>query len=201
MNTTAYFDSGNRLSQDCCTLLVRDNENSGVSSYTLTDMRAGRGSGSKRASFAATARQHCNLRPWDGYGISANAVDDDSRLRNESAVTHTRERIQLPKRVFTAVPNLANGKSAPDAESTMVLGSLDTTLHRPPGRLAERGWDRFDPVLRHQPVQVEHVVVPVTWTRGGVPSREVARSDAFLSAIGYVNDGKAWHRQQQVRAN
>ena len=191
----AMFDTGNHLAMDNGALDLREHTNDGIISYTLIDLRGrntcpGMEKPAQLQSPLSVAQQHRNLRPWDGFGIDPLQVDSDSAMRHDSALTRPRQKLQLPNRVFHAVPNLAHGNPAPDAESKM-MGGLDTSLQRLPGRLAEANWNRFDPVL--QTVDVKHIIPP--WVLGGQPSREIARSDQFLQQIGYVHDGKVWRRR------
>jgi hypothetical protein len=178
------FDADNRLSADRCAVKMRDRGNRDIAGYILTDMRATCPGGHSELS-----AEHRNLWTWDGYGLNTREVDSDTMLKLESEVTHPRMKIQLPKRVFYASPNLSVGQPSPVLESKMING-VDTTPVRACSRVVEKSFDRFDPGVHRVPS--EHIIPP--WTHGGVPSRTVARSDEFLSSLGYVHDGKVWRR-------
>lgn len=185
------YDADNRLTADLCAVRLKDRANASVAQYALTNLRAE--CPDDRKVFVdghplAWAAEHRNLWSWDGYGLNVRAVDSDSKLRDSEA-THMRARIQLPKRVFHAVPSLAHGQPAPDAEARIQSG-LDTAPVRACDRLAERDFHRFNPAVAAVPV--EHIVPP--WTNGGAPSRDIARSDEFLAGLGYRFDGKVWRR-------
>jgi hypothetical protein len=143
----------------------------------------------------ALAADNRNLWTWDGYGLNSCAVDSDSKLRVDSEVTHPRMRIQLPKRVFEAAPDLSHGQPMPDAQSRMVYGQ-ESSLMRKCDRLSEVDFNRFDPGVHKVPVY--HIVPP--WTNGGDPSRDIAKSDCFLKAMGYTYDGRIWRRPQATSA-
>lgn len=182
------FDADNRLTMDVCAVGLKDRGNKDISSYLLTNLRAPCTVDVAASAPLAVAAEHRNLWSWDGYGLNTCAVDADSRLRVDSEVTHMRARMQLPKRVFEASPDLSHGQPAPDAVSKIVYGK--EFGGRACDRLAERDWDRFDPGVCK--VAERHIIPP--WTNGGDASRDIARSDGFLQSLGYANDGKIWRR-------
>lgn len=196
------YDADNRLTADACAVKLRDQGNASIASYTLTNLRA-----SPSVAPLARAAEHRNLWVWDGFGINTTTIDDDSQMRVRSEVTHPRSKIQLPTRVFGAAPDLSHGQPNPEIESQVV--SDRKPLPMPVGcsaddgsslgcggrvcdRLAEQHWDRFVPGM--QTVSANHIIPP--WVNGGAPSRDIARSDQFLTRMGYVNDGRTWRRQE-----
>ena len=205
------YDAYNRLTADACAVKVKDQGNSSMVSYTFANLRAERPADNQvfvdKHPLAQSAK-HRNLWSWDGYGINALAVDNDSQLRVDSAVTHPRHKIQLAKRVFHASPDLSHGQASPDLESKLVSGITTTrkgggnvlcrqsklaqtqAQHVIVDHLAEREWDRFDPGVRM--VDSTNIIPP--WVNGGAPSRDIARSDDFLQGMGYAYDGKTWRR-------
>ena len=63
----------------------------------------------------------------DGYHAGGGCrINSDSRLRNDKAWNKSRERTQLPTRVFQAVPDLSTGNHEIDVSNRLVLGSEDT---------------------------------------------------------------------------
>ena len=216
------FDADNRLTSDACATRNKDAGNAGIADYTFAFLRAERpaaGVGSlPRSHPLARSLQHRNLQPWDGYGWNPAAMDTDSQLRVDSEVTHPRSKIQLAKRVFQAAPDLSHGQASPELELRLIAGAANTRKGcgggkegggcpsggggggrgregkgggaPVPDRLAERAWDRFIPGV--ETVQAENIIPP--WTNGGAPSRDIARSDAFLRTLGYQHDGRMWSR-------
>jgi hypothetical protein len=178
------FDSTNRLSADNGAVQVREGSSAAVSDYVLSCMRGCTGD------YQLLQYQYRNLWSWDGFGMSTRHVDKDSALRG-AEVTHPRQRIQLPKRVFQAVPNLAHGRASPVLESRLQSG-LDTSGVRACERLAEVDFGRFDPGVHA--VGAEHIIPK--WTNGGAPSRSIARSGKFLESQGFEHDGRIWRRPQ-----
>jgi hypothetical protein len=75
-------------------------------------------------------------------------------------------------------------------------------------RLAEREWDRFDPVIAgcvsYKDDKGEeggrgggtNVVLPSDWIAGGAFSRDISRSPKFMKVMGYRFDGRTWKRKE-----
>lgn len=181
----SYFDGQNSISQDRCTLGLRDRGNTSAAAYTLTNLRDHcpdeRGQGVGETHPLAIAARHRNLRVWDGYGVNTRAVAVDSAFTRDTDLTRPRQRTQLPKRVFTAAPDLSHGVPAPDVEARIMAGVSSTAALRACAQqVTERDFDRFDPGVRT--VDAKHIIP--TWQRGGAPSRDIARSEPFLRSIG-----------------
>ena len=197
------YDADNRLTSDACARGMRDADNRNIMSYYLACLRSSEGP----SRMATSCR---NLRSWDGFGINPCSVDDDTRLRLDSEVTHPRSRIQLAQRVFQAAPDLSHGQPSFVLESELLQGNQNTRkivttndsccmedpmtygmngmayrccgdINVAVDRLAEHTWDVMHPTLKQ--VDVKHIVPP--WTNGGAPSREIARSPEFLQKLGY----------------
>lgn len=134
---------------------------------------------------AAFATQHRSMYAWDGYGMGADSIDCDGRLRLAAEATTSRERACLSTRVFVAAPNLSRGwmQDAVACPPPPMLTSVDTSDTRRCFRLAESDYDRFNPGVCA--VGVEHVVPP--WTAGGASSRDIARSAPFQQAFARLN--------------
>ncbi len=186
------FDGQNHLRLDTCALRLKDRDNTSYAAYNLTNLRAmcpdENGGGLSKQHPLSVSLAYRNLWVWDGYGINPQAVNVDTAFK-ETALTHPRTRMQLPKRVFEAVPDLSHGRLVPDVESRLLSGH-DTSAQRDCDRVTEKDYKRFDPGVCT--ISTVHIIPP--WTNGGAPSREIARSDAFLRSIGYVHDGKVWRR-------
>lgn len=183
-----FYDAENHVTSDACALRVRDSSNRDILGYQIAQYRPGCDDPSPCHDPRTAAVGHRNLRPWDGFGINSCGVDGDSSLRG-GQVTHPRQRTQLPKRIFNAVPNLARGVPTPDVESRLFSGH-STSMYRTCDHLSEKAFDVFNPAIAATPV--EHIVP--AWTAGGAPSRSISRSPEFLHALGFVQDGRTWRR-------
>lgn len=176
------YDADNRLADDPCAVLTRARDNESILEYNLYDQfgNCGTNCTDRKEKLRDFASDYPNLRFMDGHGFAPCDVDNDSRLRQASRWTHSRNRQQLANRVFTAVPDLARGVLYPNIESTL-LSAQDTTLLRQCHRLGEQTWSRFTPNVD---VQCADHIIP-SWTWGGDSSRDIARSKEFLASIGY----------------
>lgn len=186
------FDAEGRLSTDPCAVRTRDQDNEGIATYHMTNLRPDGGaccSKVPRDPLMGVAVKHRNLTPWTGYGWNTCGVDEDSKLRISSRGTHPRTRQQLAKRVFEAAPDLTHGALASD-DSTLREG-INMAPLRDCTHLSEQDYRRFTPGVC--PVGIEHIV-PTMWVNGGASSREIARSDTFLKSMGYRRVGGVWRR-------
>jgi hypothetical protein len=182
------WDADNRLKDDKCAILTRLRDNEAVLDYWFYDpyKQCAGSCEDRKGQLSSFATRHTNMRFWDGYGIAPCDVDVDDRFRHDKSWTCPKERQQLPKRIFTSVPDLSRGQVHANTES-MILSGEDTSSQRQCSHLAERNYDRFVPGVAVQ--CVEHVVP--SWTWGGDSSRDITRSKEFLSSIGYsLDEGK-----------
>jgi hypothetical protein len=181
------WDADNRLVDDPCAILARLRDNESISSYKFYDAfgRCGRTCKDRKDALSQFAGHHPTMQYWDGYGIAPCDVDGDSQLKHDSRWTNPKEKQQLPKRVFTSVPDLARGKGHVNVESMLISGE-DTSDLKQCARLAEVPFDRFNPGVQVQ--CVDHIVP--TWTWGGDSSRDITRTPAFLKSIGYDVDAE-----------
>lgn len=183
------YDAENRLTSDACALGVRLRGNKEIESYTLTNLRPDGGSCCTKKPRDPTlnaAVEHRNLVPWSGYGWDTCKVDEDSFLRVDALVTNPRGRQQLSKRVFEAAPDMSHGVPKVDVESGLRTG-LDTAPLNDCSKVTEKDFRRFVPGVCDVPVDS---IVPTFWVNGGASSRDIARSDVFLSTIGFKKDAK-----------
>ena len=190
------YDADNRLNSDQCSINLHDKDNENIFNYRFANLRHSDLSHDEHGERLRThpleqCARNRNLRIWNGYGVNGGVVDSDSLLR-DGETTHFRSRKQLPKRIFHASPDFSRGHSSPVVEHDIVTGGNNPRKDGGvPDKLAEQQWNRFDPAVR--PVSVDNIVP--TWTNGGVPSRDVARSDEFLTSLGYVNRDGVWQHQ------
>ena len=187
------YDAGNRLKLDPCNMNAINIENSRQVNYNVFNHRSPCSDPCDRVQRASFQSRNRNLIAWDGVGQNACEVDVDSSYKNDpKTMTHTKCRQQLHNRVFVAVPNLQRGAVLPSLESRIQSGQ-DTTRQRECDRIEEKSWNAFNPGLCGDWQDPSHVVQPWTW--GGDSSRDIARSDEFLSGLGYQYDGHMWSRQ------
>jgi hypothetical protein len=182
------YDAENRLTSDSCALGTRLQANHEQFDYNLLNLRPDGGvccAQTPRDPLLTSAVQHRNLVPWSGYGWNTCSVDDDSRLRVDALVTNNRGRQQLAKRVFEAAPDMSHGVPKVEVESGLRNG-LDTSPLNDCSRVTEKDFRRFIPGVCDVPVES---IVPTFWVNGGASSRDIARSDVFLTTMGFHKDG------------
>ena len=194
------FDLEHRIGADKCAQNARDLQNQSIDNYymfnaysqtNLTDCKDNAGANKVRE-FADV--NHAVIR--DGYGVANMChIDHDSKLRNESQMTHDRLKTQIFPRIFQGVPNFARGGFVPNVESRLVQGESSTKLGSCT-QLSEVNFDRFTPLLSclHDNVQNPQNIVP-GWTWGGEPTRDTVRQTRFLEDHGYQFDGSVWKKQ------
>lgn len=171
------FDINSRLSLDQCSVLARDGQNLQYAAYLLSETRNPGGASAKSVVDANTQNTHVLLT--SGFGIDPTSVDVDSHLHTaRDLLTHGRTRQPLASRVFTAAPDLGRGGLATDVESSLLSGHDTSAIRQCGPKVTEIDWNRFDPGVF--PASVENVVLP--WPIGE-PSREIARSAAFLRGL------------------
>jgi hypothetical protein len=190
-----YFDFGNRLSQDSCALKASDNENQSVLDYNIYNTYNIDACEKKNEELTRFIAQNPNLRYREGYGFANPClIDVDSQLRNQRVSTNGREKQQLGVRFFHAVPDVSRGAFAPNTESMLKSGRVDTTDERQCDRVSEKDFDRFVPLnsCMSSFIHQQAHVTPDWTTQFGVPSRETVRSQEFLQSCGYSFNGKNW---------
>jgi hypothetical protein len=191
------FDEENHLSQDDCALLARTLVNKSIADYTLfNNFFTANCKGGQTEKISEFMTNNPNLHYRDGYGFASSCgVDNDSELRNNSKMTHDREKIALCTRWYTAVPDLGRGGLIPNIESRLKYNE-DTSDLRDCDRVTEKDFNRFIPLPKCMADNVqnpEHIVEK--WTRGGDFTRDYVRSDGYLEKCGFYSDGKVWRRQ------
>jgi hypothetical protein len=167
------YDNTGRLSYDMCAIDQRNAATRAAAEYPLAQLRDPAATSSPSRALER-ALEHPTMQAWDGYGMSPEEVDGDSRMRLDAEATHPRSRLQLSTRVFTAVPDLSRGN---DPDGQVLFGG---PRERPCDSLSEHDFDRFVPGVCA--AAVEHVVPP--WTAGGASSRDISRSSRFQRALG-----------------
>ena len=191
------FDNSGRLAQDRCAVDQRDLANRNASSYVLTNLRPrpDRSSDVLRE----LKEQNRNLHTWDGYGWNVAGVDDDSRMRLNSVVTHGKSRIQLNNRVFVAAPDFGIAAADPcteceDPDDEPINDGGVSTRGCSRARLSETDYNRFDP--GYCPPSLENIIP--SWAMGGARSRDISRSKRFQKLVSQGSHDKA-HAHAQWR--
>ena len=119
----------------------------------------------------------------NGNGLSGNLIDYDSLLMIKTEQERPLERIMLMPRPFTTVPYLGRGSCNPDLESQLLQGdsvsdkkSVSTIMDK-----SFMGYTLYpvDAEMDKKSKDSSHLVEEAAldgWTRGGVPTRDVADS-------------------------
>lgn len=192
------YENEHRLGSDKCAQDARDRQNQYLNSYRTFNM------------FPTNVPKECkqddikefslnNRRSYfDGYGsVNACTVDQDSKVRYGWEWSTMRGRNQLPKRVFTAAPDLAHGGFNADIEDRVKQGD-DTNTKRTCGPLSEVSLYEYHtiPMLSciSQTIQDPNHIVP-PWQWGGRDTRDSVNQKAFLESQGYMFDGFAWKKK------
>jgi hypothetical protein len=137
-----YFDNGNRLSADACTLEARFQDNKSISDYNTYNFFMWGDCKETQQKVKSLADEYPNLRFRTGYGVADSCtIDADNKVRYSSELTNPPERQQLHTRTFLAGPNFGRGTLVPNLESALIHGS-DTSIHKDCHNMAEYtfGW-------------------------------------------------------------
>ena len=181
------FDGQNRLGADACAVEAREGQNRGIEAYVMSYLMPAPMCDPAHAVTDASLQSRAR-QPWLGYGLDTCRIDDDSDLRlAKRGLTTVRGRQQLSVRTFEAAPDLSHGQQhgvaqddGPGLTGALRVG-MDTSMLKACSRITEKDFQRFTPNVCAVPVQS---IVPTFWVHGGAPSRDIARSDAFLKTVG-----------------
>lgn len=134
----------------------------------------------------------------DGYGsVRDCTVVDDTKIRYGWEWTNQRGNQQLPKRVFTAVPDLGRGAFNAEIETSVKQGE-DTNTRKTCDNLSEASLLKYTmtPLIDclRGSIQDPNNLVP-SWTWGGENTRDTINQKAFLEQHGYAFDGNVWKKK------
>jgi hypothetical protein len=125
-----------------------------------------------------------------GLGLAAGGcnVDDSSKLLIGGIQTHPKSRIDLFGRTFATVPYLGRGAVDPTLESQIRQGE-SITSKRSIAQLSEKNYLKYrtTPLIPEVKRNIQNPNLMIEsiasegWIRGGVPSRELTRDQAFHS--------------------
>ena len=195
-NQSRFFISENALSDDPCAILTKDFGNKSIENYNLDNYYFTEGC--KCPINNDFVLDNVNLRGRDGYGnVNKCEVNVDSELKL-SPLTRNRAPNQLCPRWYQGVPNLDDGGLLPNILSRLQSAD-DTSDIRDCDRVSEKDFNRFVPLLPCYAMTVQdpvHIVMP--GPRSGISSRDYCRDDRYLSHCGFVQEGRAWVKQDRL---
>ena len=120
----------------------------------------------------------------DGYGISECNINGDSRLRHGVQKRRYKVDQQLFPRPYLTTPNIAKGEFKPDLETRMI-SSLQHKKHPQMQYYSEK--NVFVPLTEslaetiQDPKHIVQETVNVSWIRGGLPSRQFVKDEAYFN--------------------
>jgi len=192
-----YFDKQHRLGSDECWKNAQNTQSGKIENYYLynpykTNVQDCSDNEDTLREFMA--ENHMNYR--EGYG-NANSchIDDDTKLRNNSKITHGKCKNQLSTRLFTSGPDLSVGGFEPLLESRITQGE-NTSLDKPCESYRGKGFDTMTPMLSCLASEVQNPdhIVPI-WVRGGESTRDHVKQKNFLEKNGYIFDKNVWQKK------
>lgn len=187
------FDQEHRIGADACANDAKNKQNEMYNQYLAFNYFKECDGRENLQTFSTD--NHMVYR--DGFGSADTCtVNDDSMLRYGWEWTHIRNPQQLPKRVFTAIPDLSSGAFHADVESRLRLGE-DTNTKKTCDPVSEVSTldHSITPMLPCvKSVQDPQHIVP-SWTWGGENTRDTVFQTQFLEENGYAFDGNVWKKQ------
>ena len=194
----ALFYSEHREGGDKCIQDSRDFQNNYVNEYnTFNYFRTGGSDCKEKAEQVKdfSLENYTTIR--DGYGFANQCtIDQDSEIRNGVKWSHGRNKQQLCKRVFTDIPNLANGGFIANIESRLTQGE-DTGIKRSCNTLSEVSLYEHNVIpmigcLKESIQNPDNIIPKFKW--GGEDTRDNSKQEAFLNSQGYNFDGRIWRK-------
>jgi hypothetical protein len=181
------FDNMSRIGEDSCGLDQRNIQNLNSGNYVLQNYFLAECNMSKPIDFA-TSQPGINYK--GGYQVGAGGcnIDANSELINGSINTHPRCRISLFERPFKTVPYLGRGEANPLLESRLLQGdyNINKKSINPSTEMCYIDYQQYPliPTVAatiSNPANLVEGVAVNGWIRGGVPSRELERENAYSS--------------------
>ena len=109
------YHSQSRIGSDACELEAHEKQSAAVGDYFL---QCPVGCSTAQASTVADANRTLLFR--DGYGVSKDGIDTDSKFRNvEQTASKQRQNINLEQRMFSSVPFMGRGRTDPVKEGEL----------------------------------------------------------------------------------
>lgn len=176
------FNQVKGLEDDVCYLSVEELQNQAMNNYMLNNYFMGSclSQDNKNTRSEEAVEQFAmenGMTLFNGYG-NTNVCDmeDDNKLRNGVQLTNDKNKRQLFKRIFEAVPSLSRGGLIADVQSKIQIGD-DTRQDKPCNVLSEVSTLdlQFTPLLDcvKQQQNPKHIIneVMTSGMRGGIGTR------------------------------
>ena len=174
---TFKFDNLTRIGEDPCGITERDLLNNKHCSYHTTNFYSHL-CGDRKLIDLVTSQPNINFR--DGVG-DCN-IGDETKIMRTGDVRNA-GRIMLNQRTFSTIPYLGKGEFKPDIDSILRMGSV-SSLKKEARVLMEKSWgnEKVDllPSLQKTIQNPSNLVEGEAldgWIRGGLPSRDLSRTD------------------------
>jgi hypothetical protein len=194
-----YFDNEHRLGSDACWKDAQKTQSGKINEYYLYNpykTNVSNCENNENTLRTFMAENHMNYK--EGYGFANSChIDDDTKLRNNSKITHGKCKNQLSTRLFTSGPDLSVGGFEPVLESRITQGentSLDSKVCE---SYNGKGFETMTPLiscLKKEVQNPEHIVPK--WIRGGESTRDHMKQKEFLEKSGYVFDKNVWQKKK-----
>jgi hypothetical protein len=191
------FHSEHRILADPCAIGARDKQNNSMNNYSIYNYFKGTtddcSTFDKNAVLDTSLDTQMHIKK--GYGPTDKCViDDDSKMRNDSLLTHSKDPQQIFGRVFTAVPSLNKGGLVVPVEDRVKQGEFKR-LAKGCDNLSERQFAFMPmiPCLAHSMQNADFVIPPF---ENGAPTRSYIHQTKFLENNGYFKTEQGiWKRR------
>ena len=191
------FDKQHRIGNDECWKTAQQTQSDKIENYYLFNPYKTNVENCKEKEDTLRefmSENHMNYK--EGYGNTNSChVDDDTKLRNNSEITHGKCKNQLSTRLFTSGPDLSVGGFEPILESRITQGE-STFIDKACESYRGKGFNTMTPMLSclEKEVQNPEHIIP-TWVRGGESTRDHMKQKKFLEKNGYVFDKHVWQKK------
>ena len=175
------FNYTDRIGQDGCYLTEKDLQNDAYSRYSTVSVAPC--SADACLDFAVSEPQGIPRGGYSFTDVGGRGVDVDSSLRMADA-TQEKQRLNLNQRTFATVPYLGRGKHNADRESILRIGQPTNTRYSDDSlteRTFSNQWQPLVPSVQAtitNPANLVEGAADPGWIRGGMPSRQYARTSS-----------------------
>lgn len=172
MEKTTYYDYQNNLCSDSCWLEYKNYGNEKIMNYSTFEQSAQLlPCETPKVRVPEFMFDHPNLRGRAGYGLTESCLVDiyNDLITNDSMMTRDKCRIQLAKRIFTAVPQLKGCEADPSKELEL-MGGIDTAGGCRKTIMEQQLKMPIPLVDCMKDIQNPDHIVPI-WTNGGEDTR------------------------------
>ncbi len=197
MTKNNLFHAEHRILADQCAIGAKDKQNNTISDYSTYNYFKGNENNcshyNKDSIIETSIDTQMHIR--DGYGVANMCViDNDSKIRNDSKITHYKDNIQLFTRVFQGIPNINKGGLVIPIEDRVKQGEFNS-MRKGCDRVSETQFPVFVPLVPciSQVMQNADTVVPNFELYKG--TRDLIQQQKFLETNGYYNDNGVWTKK------